>query len=179
MSTRLVILGFLRYQPMHGYELKQLIERYMGDWTSVAFGSIYFALRKLEEDGFIEKLGTEQEGNRPSRSVYQITGTGCAEFLRLLRAVWCAVERQYYDFDIGLFFMDALPGEDVKGYLRERVERLETHLRHVNRHRAEELADETIPLVAATIFEHTLRHLEAELAWTRDVLEKVEAGAYT
>ena len=45
----------------------------MGDWTNIAFGSIYFALGKLSEEGFIEKVATEQQGGRPSREVYQIT----------------------------------------------------------------------------------------------------------
>ena len=62
MSTRLVILGFLRGRPLYGYEIKQMIEHVMGDWTNIAFGSIYFALKKLTEDGFIEKAATEQEG---------------------------------------------------------------------------------------------------------------------
>lgn len=76
MSTRLVILGLLRDQHLHGYEIKQIIEEHMGDWTSIAFGSIYFALGKLSEEGLIEKVATEKEGNRPSRSIYQITEGG-------------------------------------------------------------------------------------------------------
>ena len=67
MSTRLVILASLRDQPLHGYEIKQIIEEHMGDWTNIAFGSIYFALGKLAEEGMIEKIATEKEGNRPSR----------------------------------------------------------------------------------------------------------------
>jgi DNA-binding PadR family transcriptional regulator len=88
MSTRLVILGLLRDQPLHGYEIKQIIEEHMGDWTSIAFGSIYFALGKLSEEGLIEMAVTEKKGNRPSRSVYQITESGRSEFLRLLKEVW-------------------------------------------------------------------------------------------
>ena len=85
MSVRLVLLGLLRDQPMHGYEIKQTIEDRMGDWTSIAFGSIYHALAKLTDEGMIEKAGVEQEGNRPSRTIYQITESGQAEFTRLLR----------------------------------------------------------------------------------------------
>ena len=62
MSTRLVILGLLRDRPLYGYEIKHIIEEHMGDWTSIAFGSIYFALNKLAEEDFIEKTGTTQEG---------------------------------------------------------------------------------------------------------------------
>jgi DNA-binding PadR family transcriptional regulator len=120
MSTRLVILGLLRERPLYGYEIKHIIEDHMGDWTSIAFGSIYFALRKLAEESFIEKIATEKEGSRPSRSVYQITEAGQAEFLRLLREVWSEMERHYFAFDIGLFFMEALPTEEAKSYLQSR-----------------------------------------------------------
>ncbi len=179
MSTRLVILGFLRGRPLYGYEIKNMIERIMGDWTNIAFGSIYFALRKLTEEGYIEKLGTEQEGSRPSRTVYQITNTGRDEFLRLLRQVWGDVERQYFAFDVGLSFMSALPIEEVKEHLRERVKRLEHTVQHVESHRAEQLADEHVPSrLTAVVFEHHLLHFHAELDWTRNLLKKVEQGIY-
>ena len=119
MSTRLVILGLLREQPLHGYEIKHIIEEHMGDWTSIAFGSIYFALGKLSEEGLIKMVATEKTGNRPSRSIYQITEAGRAEFLRLLREVWNEPERQYFAIDVGLAFMNALPAEEIKGYLQK------------------------------------------------------------
>ena len=179
MSTRLVILGFLRRRPLYGYEIKHIIEAVMGDWTNIAFGSIYFALRKLAEEEFVEKVGTEQEGSRPSRTVYQITKAGREEFLRLLREVWCAVEPQYFTFDIGLSFMSALPIEEVKGYLQKRVKHLEHIVQHLNDHQAEQLAGERVPPHLTTaVFNHHRVHLNAELDWTRNLLEQVEQGVY-
>ncbi|MBN1812565.1 MAG: helix-turn-helix transcriptional regulator [Anaerolineae bacterium] len=180
MSTRLVILGFLRGRPLYGYELKQLIEHVMGDWTDIAFGSIYFALKKLAEEGFVEKAGTEQEGGRPSRTVYQITDAGREEFMRLLRQVWNNVERQTFDFDIGLSFMSALPIEEVKGCLRKRMTHMEHILQYLETHQAEELADtDHVPTHLATaVFDHHRRHLQAELDWTRELLQDVEQGIY-
>jgi DNA-binding PadR family transcriptional regulator len=179
LSTRLVILGFLRGRPQYGYEIKQMIEHVMGDWTNIAFGSIYFALRKLAEEGFVEKVGTEQEGGRPSRTVYQITDAGREEFLRLLREAWDNVEQQTFDFDIGLSFMSALPTDEVKGYLQKRVTHLEHILQYLDAHQAEELADEHVPdhLVSA-VFDHHRRHLQAELDWTRKLLQDLGQGVY-
>jgi DNA-binding PadR family transcriptional regulator len=180
MSTRLVILGFLRGRPLYGYELKQLIEHVMGDWTDIAFGSIYYALGKLADDGFVEKVGTEQEGGRPSRTVYQITDVGREEFVRLLREVWGNVERQTFDFDIGLSFMSALPVEEVNECLRKRVTHLEHILQYLEAHQAEELADtDHVPTRLATaVFDHHRRHLQTELDWTRGLLQDVEQGIY-
>jgi DNA-binding PadR family transcriptional regulator len=179
VSTRLVILGFLRGRPQYGYEIKQMIEHIMGDWTNIAFGSIYYALGKLTEEGFVEKVGTEQEGGRPSRTVYQITDSGREEFLRLLREVWSNLERQTYEFDIGLSFMSALPMDKVKGYLRERVAHLEGILQYLDAHQAEEMADEHVPNhLASAVFDHSRIHFRAELDWTRGLLQDVERGVF-
>jgi DNA-binding PadR family transcriptional regulator len=178
MSTRMVILGILQREPLHGYEIKHIIEDHMGDWTSIAFGSIYFALGKLAEEGFIEKIATEQEGSRPSRSIYQITEAGSQEFTRLLREVWQDVERHYYTLDIALSFIHALPIEEVKGYLRGRVTQLKATLQHLDTHKDEQLANEHVPRLAAAVFDHSWGHFQAELAWTQDLLEKIEQGVY-
>jgi DNA-binding PadR family transcriptional regulator len=172
-------LGFLRGRSLYGYEIKQMIEHVMGDWTNIAFGSIYFALKKLAQEGFIVKVGTEQEGGRPSRTVYKITDAGREEFMRLLRAVWTDIERQTFDFDIGLSFIGALPVEEVKAYLQKRVTYLEHVLQYLDTHQAEELADEHVPnRLVSTVFDHHRVHLRAELGWTRELLQNVERGVY-
>lgn len=178
MSTRLVILGLLREQNLYGYEIKQTIEEHMGDWTSIAFGSIYFALRKLTEEGLTEKLGTEKPGDHPSRIIYQITEAGRREFLRLLREVWAKPEREYFTFDIGIFFMDALGRRESAALIRQRIAYLEATVSGLLAHRTEQMANEYVPVRAMAIFDHSLAHFQAELMWTRDLLEKVEAGVY-
>ncbi|PKO14362.1 MAG: hypothetical protein CVU39_15105 [Chloroflexi bacterium HGW-Chloroflexi-10] len=61
MIVRLVILGLLRDRPLYGYEIKQVIEEHMSDWTSIAFGPIYFALDKLVEKGFVKKISPDMQ----------------------------------------------------------------------------------------------------------------------
>ena len=179
MSTKLVILGLLRDQPLHGYEIKRIIEDHMGDWTSIAFGSIYFALDKLTQEGFLENIGIEQDGARPSRKVYQITRLGREEFLRLLRETWEHSEHQYFSIDIGIFFMDALPLEEIRDYLRKHIAALEEAVRYINDHQAEQLNTPDVPRLAEIIFSHSVAHSQAELAWLKDTLAKVESGVYS
>ena len=179
MSTRLVILGLLRQQPLYGYEIKQLIEEHMADWTSIAFGSIYFALDKLAEEALIEKVAVEQQGNRPSRSVYQITPAGQAEFLLLLRSAWKEVEHSYFNLDLGLFFISALPRDEIKGYVQERIKLLERALEYLSRHEQSQLIDADTPAIARAIFSHSVAHTWAELDWTRNLLSGLENGEYS
>ena len=169
MSVKLVLLGFLRRGPMHGYELKRLIEREMGDWTDIAFGSIYFALEKLSEEGFV--LGSaEATGKRPSRIVYTITDAGRDEYVRLLREQWDTHERRANPVDIAVAFLDDLPLDEVEERLRARLRHCEHALDHVRRHEAEIAALPGIPRQARFIFRHATLQLEAEREWARSVL---------
>jgi DNA-binding PadR family transcriptional regulator len=182
LTTKLVILGILgmlRDKPLHGYEIKKVIEEHMADWTSVAFGSIYFAIDKLSGEGLIEKISVEQEGNRPSRNVYEITEKGRAEFLRLLRQTWSRVERTYFNLDIGLFFISSLPKEEVLSFVKERLAHLEGMRAGLDRHEKAEMRGSSVPPVAGAIFNHTRCHVEAEVAWTKDLLDKIEKGEYS
>jgi DNA-binding PadR family transcriptional regulator len=178
MSTRLVILGMLRGRPLHGYELKQNIEEQMGDWASIAFGSIYFALDKLEAEGFIAKAAVEQQGERPVRTVYQITPAGEVEFMSLLRKTWSQVDWPHYDLDIALFFMQNLSRDEIAGYLRARIAGKESALQSLAQHEGETMQDPHVPGFARAIFDHSRVHLQAELDWTRALLEKVKEGIY-
>ena len=177
MTARLVILGLLRQRPLYGYEIKQIIEEHMGDWTSIAFGSIYFALDKLTQEKFVEKAKVEKEGRRPSRSVYRITAAGRKEFLRLLREGWRQVERQFYPLDVCLFFLDSLPLVEVENFLKMRKAALRAALEHVRIHRTEQLALPEVPRLAGAIFDHTLLHTQAELSWVTDLLRALETRA--
>ena len=49
----LAILGSLKEQPLHGYELKKRVAETIGPSAAMSFGSLYPALRRLERDGAI------------------------------------------------------------------------------------------------------------------------------
>jgi DNA-binding PadR family transcriptional regulator len=67
----LAILGLLKEQPLHGYELKKRVGETVGSLWGISYGSLYPALRRLERDGAIEVAETPP-GSAPSA----IPGTG-------------------------------------------------------------------------------------------------------
>lgn len=176
MSTRLAILDLLQDHPMYGYELKSAIETNMSDWTSIAFGSIYFALNKLSEEGLIEKVATEQEGNRPSRTIYEITAAGKSEFMKLLREQWQQAEREYYAFDIALFFQEYLSSSEIVVLLENKIRHLENILNTIENRRKASVAPPENTAFAANIVEHSLVHLKAELDWLRSLRRRFPGG---
>jgi DNA-binding PadR family transcriptional regulator len=50
----LAILGLLKEQPLHGYELKKRLSETLGSLWGISYGSLYPALRRLERDRAIE-----------------------------------------------------------------------------------------------------------------------------
>ncbi len=170
MSTRLVILGLLRNGSLHGYELKHIIEEHMGDWTNIAYGSIYFALGKLREEGFIATEAANRTGRRPEKTVYAITKDGKNEFIRLLRETLRRQHQQYFDIDIAMAFIDALDPVEARELVCERMASLEKAVRYLDIHESAERSKPEIPEVARLIFSHGRAHLLAELDWTREVL---------
>jgi DNA-binding PadR family transcriptional regulator len=58
---KLAVLGLLKEQPLHGYELKKRLGEVLGRMSRVSFGSLYPALRKLETSGAVEVIDADDE----------------------------------------------------------------------------------------------------------------------
>jgi len=56
----LAILGLLKEQELHGYELKKRLGDTLGPLSSVSFGSLYPALAKLEAAGAVKAVEANQ-----------------------------------------------------------------------------------------------------------------------
>ena len=83
MNLRAVLLGFLVQGDLTGYELKHLMERSVGFFFGASYGSIYPALKDLEEGGLVSSTRVVQS-ERPNKKVYSITPEGEAYFRKAL-----------------------------------------------------------------------------------------------
>ncbi|HEX6631608.1 MAG TPA: PadR family transcriptional regulator [Gemmatimonadaceae bacterium] len=71
----MLVLRTLTVQPMHGYAIAQHIERLSDGVFAVEQGSLYPALQRLEQRGWIESEWQVTENNRRAR-YYRITAAG-------------------------------------------------------------------------------------------------------
>lgn len=83
MGVKYAILGLLHYGDMHGYRIKELLERDFGYMWTVNFGQIYPALSEMRKDGLVTMARVEQ-ANAPDKKLYSITPEGRAEFQKWL-----------------------------------------------------------------------------------------------
>ena len=68
----LAILGLLKQQPMHGYQLSRELGESLGGFWRVSYGSLYPTLRRMERDGLVAPITGEPTGGR-RKTVYDIT----------------------------------------------------------------------------------------------------------
>ena len=71
----LAILGLLKEQELHGYELKKRLVDVLGPFSSVSFGSLYPALHRLEHRGWIDAEWRVSELGRRAK-YYRLTASG-------------------------------------------------------------------------------------------------------
>src|SRR5689334_25243142 len=71
----LLILKALALEPMHGWAIAQRLEQLSRDALRVGQGSLYPALQRLEEKGWIESDWRATEGGRRAK-FYELTRAG-------------------------------------------------------------------------------------------------------
>ena len=70
--------------PLHGYGVARRIEQTSGDLLSVNYGTLYPALLKLEQEGFIASEWGTSENNRKAK-YYSLTRAGRKQLERETR----------------------------------------------------------------------------------------------
>ncbi len=95
----LLILRVIALEPMHGWAIAQRIRQMSNDELRVGQGSLYPALHKLEQQGWIEAQWGESENNRRAK-FYSLTRAGrkalekeSAQWERLSAAISLVVRR--------------------------------------------------------------------------------------
>ncbi len=70
-----ILLGFLNYQPMTGYDLKRLVDGSTAHFWHAYHSQIYTTLRKMEQEGLVTSVIDDSDEKR-ERRIYEITELG-------------------------------------------------------------------------------------------------------
>jgi DNA-binding PadR family transcriptional regulator len=196
----LAILGLLKEQELHGYELKKRLADTLGFGSGVSFGSLYPALARLESAGAVKaveasdsiavipmsgSLGGElaafrarkgavraARGSR-GKKVYGITDRGEVLFDELLAAENQSSEDDRV-FNLRLAFARYLPADARLGMLERRRAQLLERLVQV---RARVKASrERADTYARSLMEHDRESTEHDLSWIERLIALERAG---
>ena len=82
----LLLLKILALEPLNGWAISQRLKQVSGDVLQVSDGSLYPALHKLEQEGWIAAEWKASENNRRAK-YYALTSDG-KKYLRREEANW-------------------------------------------------------------------------------------------
>ena len=125
MDVKTILLGSLFDKSLSGYDLKKLFSLSFAFFSDLSYGSIYPALKKLEQAGLITMKLKIQE-NAPNRKVYSITEEGKRYFLNSLKSPF-GLERYKDALLMRMFFFEHLSKQerlDAAGNYLEQVKSL-------------------------------------------------------
>jgi DNA-binding PadR family transcriptional regulator len=172
MDHVLLVLGLLKLQDMHGYQLGDLIDRRLKYLTDLKKPTLYHLLTKLEAEGEVTKQVSRQ-GNRPERYTYRLTKSGAARFHQLLRRNLQESYAAFFNDDMGLLFLSELPAVEVRQFLKQKRARVEEGVTHLQG----ALALHTPNTPAYYTLRHHELHLQTERAWLNELLGQLKNRA--
>jgi PadR family transcriptional regulator AphA len=171
--TAKVILGFLRFRPRSGYDIKRSVELSTRFFWGASFGQIYPELNRLERSGLVEVEQSAEAGRR--RKVFRLTKEG-------ERALddWMRSESDLFQYrDEGLlrlFFGDLVDLEaalDNVRRMREWREEVVGFFHSEIEPHAREDAEEGHPFPQLAL-EYGIAMLESQAAWLAGVERELE-----
>lgn len=178
----LAVLGLLKEQDLHGYELRKQLSELPGGRSAISFGSLYPALNRLERGGLVKAVeaSTRTERRAPSsgslvgelaafrsrhlptsggrsKKVYGITPDGETHLVELLTDPQPSDDRT---FALKVAFCRHLPAaQRLELFERRRAELL---ARAGERRRA---SDRTLDRYLRTLRERDEANLSNDVAW--------------
>lgn len=126
-TNRLLLLGLLKSQEQHGYQLMDFVERNLANLHSLKKATAYYELKRMEEQGLVS-VRIEQDEGRPPRRVYAMTEAGEASFADLMRECLRDADPLGSATLTGLMFLDHLAPDECGDLLAEKVDGLKRHL---------------------------------------------------
>lgn len=180
-AIRLLVLGAVRqHGRAHGYMIRNDLEFWGAhEWSNAKPGSIYHALKQLAKQGLLTAHETAPSTvGGPPRTEYELTRSGDAEFLRLLRHALTDIDEKPDMLTSAVGFIVDLPRAEAVELLRRRVAALEAWRSEVTEHWVPEgVTPEGMGHIGEImgLWVHTS---DSGAQWTRGLIERLEGGAY-
>lgn len=127
MDIRTLCLGILTYGESSGYEIKKAFEGRLNLAYDAGFGSIYPALTKLTQLGFVS-CRAEAQSKRPDKKVYSITNAGTKFFLEEIKKK-PAPDKYRSESLTTLMFSHLLPAQNVSSVVDGIIENYDQNIK--------------------------------------------------
>jgi PadR family transcriptional regulator, regulatory protein AphA len=172
-----ILLGLICTEPSSGYDLKRIFAVTPMGIYQPSSGTLYPALRRLEQKGLVEAQAPSGQGGQSARRrrVYEPTHTGRAAHLNWLRT---PVEPATVSRDLGLHLMrfvmmeNLLPREDVLTFLQNLADTLAALTAQLEQYSAAADFPDRHPRLA---LDHGIAIHRASLRWAEQTVAALSA----
>lgn len=170
-----MVLGLLSTKPMTGYEIQHELQLYHADkWAGILSGSVYHALKKLEQENLIEINLIENTGNRTKAS-YKLSDKGHNEFLKLLKESLVQNSVVYpTTMYTALTFLDELPKQVVSEAIALQKSNLSNELESMKAGQRIKNEYYKMPAHVEAVFENIYAQIELQIDFLTQLEKLVE-----
>lgn len=172
-AIRLFILGTLAASgPLHGHQIRHQAQADRTDkYTDIQVGSVYGALKRMAREGLVREVRTERVGNRPERTVYEITPGGRQALSAIRDGILHKISLPHDPFDLALKEARDMAEEDLAQIVAGRLAALraeELSLRHQT-----ERADPYLNEAERMLTRHIIDRTATEVRWHEELLSRM------
>ena len=172
-AIRLFILGTLAASgPLHGHQIRQQAQADRTDkYTDIQVGSLYGALKRMAREGLVREIRTERVGNRPERTVYEITPEGRQALSAIRDGILHKISLPHDPFDLALKQARDMAEEDLAQIVADRLAALRAEELSW-RHQAER-ADPYLNEAERMLTRHLIDRVATEVRWHEELLDRI------
>ncbi|WP_324824739.1 PadR family transcriptional regulator [Sinanaerobacter sp. ZZT-01] len=168
-----IILGFLMKEEMSGYDLKQWMANCTSYFFDASFGSIYPALKRLEEKGYISCHEVVESSK--FKKLYAITDMGKTSFLSWLETpiVFSKTKQEHL---VHFYFYQYLPKEKAILNLKTFISEVELCFNQLSKQKSdlEEAYDVNQLTFVYSTMVYGIRYYQFIIDWCKNLLIQIE-----
>lgn len=162
MSIKHSLLVMLEQQQRYGFELREEFERSTGSTWPLNIGQVYTTLDRLERDGLVSDLGTDERGHR----YYAITAAGRAEVVTWFSTPVAPSTPPRNELAIKIALALGTPRVDVAAVIQtQRLSSIQRMQGYVRSRREADKENKAEDFSWRLVLESLIYSAEAELKW--------------
>lgn len=163
-----IILGLLKSQSMHGYEMFQKFENStLGEIMHLEMNQMYAFIKKLERLSYIETTLEPQE-TRPPRKIHALTPEGNAVFQEWLTQPVEKPRDIRIIFLLKLYFVEKFMPQTMSNLIDQEISACKSFLQHLeSKHPSDTIKDDTF--FEQIVLRSRIHQTRALLEWMHEL----------
>ena len=168
MSVRQALLALLEQGPMYGYQLRAEFEQRTGSTWPLNVGQVYTTLTRLERDGLVEGVVSDEDEETSHGVIYRVTPAGREEVAAWFTTPVARTQPPRDELAIKLAIAVTVPGVDVGRVIQQQrsatMSALQDYTRLKRGGRAAAPADRA-DMAWSLVLDSLVFSAEAEIRW--------------